>query len=228
MYQHPGTRSKYLGGTSMFSILSQKRCSKCGEVKSLDEFPRSKNRKDGHHSWCKTCHAKNTRAWQVANPQKVSGYIKKWVSLHPDKMAEKHRKTWLREKEKNVADPDYARKRRERNKTYSERHPGEWAKRSKLYREAHPEKRAEWNRNRRALKKNSSGRFTSAEFTSLKELYQYTCLCCGKREPEIKLTPDHILPLSKGGSNTIDNIQPLCLLCNLKKGTKHIDYRGKR
>lgn len=34
--------------------------------------------------------------------------------------------------------------------------------------------------------------------------------------PEI----DHIIPLSKGGSHTYDNIQLLCRMCNIKKGSK--------
>jgi hypothetical protein len=31
--------------------------------------------------------------------------------------------------------------------------------------------------------------------------------------------------LSKGGTNYIDNIQPLCLTCNLRKARTIIDYR---
>ena len=40
-----------------------------------------------------------------------------------------------------------------------------------------------------------------------------------------KLTVDHIVPVSLGGKNTIDNLQPLCLTCNSKKHNKIIDYR---
>jgi hypothetical protein len=33
-----------------------KRCPDCGGWKTLDEFPRNKNSKDGRHSYCKPCH----------------------------------------------------------------------------------------------------------------------------------------------------------------------------
>lgn len=44
-----------------------------------------------------------------------------------------------------------------------------------------------------------------------------TCLECGAMEG---LTIDHIVPVSAGGGNEIDNLQTLCMPCNIKKGVK--------
>lgn len=77
---------------------------------------------------------------------------------------------------------------------------------------------------RRARITQVGGSFTLGEWTNLKAQYNWTCPDCLKKEPEIKLTIDHIVPVSKGGSNNIENIQPLCGSCNSKKGTKIIHF----
>lgn len=80
---------------------------------------------------------------------------------------------------------------------------------------------------RRSLLKSSLGNFTLKEFSALKIKLKNYCLCCGLSEGEIRLVPDHVVPISKGGDNSILNIQPLCDTCNKIKGAKHIDYRTK-
>lgn len=81
-----------------------------------------------------------------------------------------------------------------------------------------------YTQRRRARKFNNGGSHTYGEWELLKKQYNYTCPCCKKSEPEIKLTEDHIIPLSKGGSDLIENIQPLCNKCNSKKNSKIIKF----
>ena len=44
---------------------------------------------------------------------------------------------------------------------------------------------------------------------------RFACQYCGNRE---ELTFDHLLPLSRGGRTTWDNVVAACAICNLKKG----------
>lgn len=75
-----------------------------------------------------------------------------------------------------------------------------------------------------ARKAGAKGSHTMAEWIKLKELYDNTCPACKQAEPTIKLTEDHVVPLSRGGSDYIENIQPLCGSCNSRKGTQVIQY----
>lgn len=43
------------------------------------------------------------------------------------------------------------------------------------------------------------------------------CAKCGRKEPEVKLSPDHRIPRSRGGSGDDLNWQPLCHSCNILK-----------
>ncbi len=48
------------------------------------------------------------------------------------------------------------------------------------------------------------------------------CLKCGEQNA---LTMDHVVPESKGGKFTLQNLQTLCVWCNEEKADKTIDYR---
>ena len=87
---------------------------------------------------------------------------------------------------------------------------------------AHPERRIVSNHKRRAREAGNGGSFSLRQWFALCSVYNHRCLCCGKIK---KLTADHVVPVSKGGSSNISNIQPLCKSCNSSKGTKTTDYR---
>jgi 5-methylcytosine-specific restriction endonuclease McrA len=90
------------------------------------------------------------------------------------------------------------------------------------WRHANPEAAKAKSGRRRARKLSAPGNFTAQEFSEMCRSFGQVCLSCGEKK---KLTADHVVPLSRGGSNYIANIQPLCLSCNDKKGTRTIDYR---
>jgi len=49
------------------------------------------------------------------------------------------------------------------------------------------------------------------------------CVKCGNKEDLVK---DHITPIYQGGSDGLDNLQPLCRKCNASKGADSTDYRS--
>jgi HNH endonuclease len=96
---------------------------------------------------------------------------------------------------------------------------------SKKYCREHPEKYAAYRSKRRAARTKAGGSYTSEQWEALCKKYNYRCLCCGKKK---KLTPDHVIPIAKGGSSNIGNIQPLCKPCNCRKRTGTTDFRKIR
>lgn len=99
---------------------------------------------------------------------------------------------------------------------------------SKRYYEKNKPKFANNVIKRRAMERGVSGSHSVVEWETLKAQYNWTCPCCHKFEPEIKLSVDHIIPLIRGGSNNIENIQPLCRSCNCKKNDRLIPkYNSK-
>src|SRR3990167_2126603 len=82
-----------------------------------------------------------------------------------------------------------------------------------------------FNRQRRVIKLGNGGAHTQGEWEILKAQYNWTCLACKKVETEITLTVDHVIPLSRGGSDNIENVQPLCRSCNAKKHTNITNYK---
>lgn len=77
-------------------------------------------------------------------------------------------------------------------------------------------------RDERKLK--NGGDLTAEQFGYMKRIFYNSCTKCGKKQSY--LAADHIIPVSKGGPTTWENIQPLCRSCNSKKGDREsIDYR---
>jgi hypothetical protein len=83
------------------------------------------------------------------------------------------------------------------------------------------------NLNDRARKVGQFDQLTTQDIDALIAFYDFTCLVpgCGVKPAS---SVDHVKPLSKGGTNTFDNLQLLCVNHNKAKGDEEIDYRKGR
>ena len=92
---------------------------------------------------------------------------------------------------------------------------------NRAWRLANPERVNLISRLKKQRRRNA-GVLTAADWQAVLDLYGTDCLACGSDAPP---TIDHVIPIIRGGSNTSDNVQPLCRDCNTRKGTNIADYR---
>jgi 5-methylcytosine-specific restriction endonuclease McrA len=240
LYHQPGIRStSYKEILTMGSIphfpqpenQDVKPCTKCGELKSLSEYYVKKRNTGQLFSWCKTCHSdlrlakyyqerpepkplltleeKKARkaAYRAANSERRKAYNVAYREAHAEKV--KVSNATYRAVNKEILP--------ERQKAWRKANPERARKIQQVSRQAHKDTINALTHNRRARIKGNGGSYTVAEWQALKATFDHRCLMCNRQEPEIKLTVDHVMPISEGGSNTIDNLQPLCKSCSSKK-----------
>ena len=65
------------------------------------------------------------------------------------------------------------------------------------------------------------GTHTKEQWEEMREFFG-ECMICNDTNDIVK---DHIIPIYQGGSDGIDNLQPLCRKCNCSKGADNKDYR---
>lgn len=65
--------------------------------------------------------------------------------------------------------------------------------------------------------------YTRNEWEATKKFWNYRCCYCGKKGKGKFLTKEHILPTSKGGLTTRNNIVPACSHCNTLKGNEGLE-----
>ena len=171
--------------------------------------------------YCKKYYYKNIERIEKRNKEYNKNHRlerKQYRDKHKEEFKIYNKKYYREHKERiDFLSKEHRKKHKEQYKLWQK----QWTERNRTYKNF-------LNLRRRIIKLNTEGSHTFDEWDKLKAQYNYICPCCGEKEPfkgKFKsLTEDHIIPLSKGGSDYIENIQPLCMHCNIKKHTKVIKY----
>jgi 5-methylcytosine-specific restriction endonuclease McrA len=133
------------------------------------------------------------RAWMKANPESNRANVKQWRKKYP------------------------AKRNAQTAKHYAA-NSGRIKARDRAYGKAHPEiGRASANR-RRVRLRGCGGEHTVELINDLFRLQKGKCSNC--KTVLAKYEVDHVMPLIRGGSDDISNLQLLCVRCNRSKGTR--------
>jgi hypothetical protein len=106
-------------------------------------------------------------------------------------------------------------KARARAKKWWDEHPDKRKLVVARYEASNPELKQARKARYRGRLLNAEGAFTHEEWEARKVQFGNRCAYCGRKTK--RLTPDHYIPLSKGGTNFIDNIIPSCERYNRHK-----------
>ena len=201
-------------------------CKACGKGKPLEEFHISRLNCFGRKTICKECVSRSVAARDYSSAPvpvfKVCG------SCQQQKPAAEFNRN---RRQRDGLSPHCRECQRVHHRKHYERHKARVLSKTAEWRERHPDKPYEYKSRHRARLAGCEGEFTAEEWAELKRRFRYRCVRCGAFEGSLwapQLSPDHIVPLSRGGKNTIENIQPLCLPCNRWKRSKIIDFRQRR
>jgi 5-methylcytosine-specific restriction endonuclease McrA len=206
------------------------KCTVCKLEKNSVLFHNNKKRKTGKSARCKQC----ISDYQIQNKEKISKKRAEWQKANPDKVKE-YTKKYLENKRagsgilpkvKKTAEEQKAQKLRRQSK-YRDANKEKISLYKKEYYKNNLEKKRLANYRRRAMKANN-GHEPYTEKQVL-DFYGTDCHIClspidlnasrvsGIGNWEMGLHLDHVIELSMGGPDALNNVKPAHALCNLKK-----------
>ena len=187
-----------------------KTCTKCGVEKSLTQFNKDKNNKDGKTYYCKECAKLKSKLNYSKN--RITRIIKQkaYNKVHREKITERQR----------GYSKTYREKIAEYNREYGKTHKAEIGRQKKDYSALNRGKINAIAAKRHTQKLQATTDWS--EYSEIRKLYERAA---EMRAEGQDVHVDHIVPLQSKivcGLHVIANLQILGAVENIKKGNKHV------
>lgn len=197
----------------IYAPIPEKKCRFCKEVKCILDFYRNKGYPDGRSHQCKVCQNAYNKKYAEDHPEQARQIKQNYKRRNPQKIKAYNHARYLRIK------PDYNAARRQRYATQTRERE---VTLGKAYRETPKGQgvRRDAARNRRARKLAAEGKHTFGQELEQLARQKNKCYYCGKKLKDEKWHADHVVPLSRNGSDDIANIVIACPKCNQRKNDK--------
>ena len=165
--------------------------------------------KDGKQPQCKQCAIEGMKNYRSQNIGRSSACARNYYWNNREKIAAKY---LLNKAQAN----EYARK-------YQAENADKILEVRRKHRSENPDQYAAYGRARRARERGADGSHTAEDVRKILENQKNLCAACTKKlimSGSGKYQVDHVVPLSKGGSDWPHNLQILCPSCNHRKHAK--------
>jgi 5-methylcytosine-specific restriction endonuclease McrA len=157
--------------------------------------------------------------WQKQNPERAKAARLQYYYNHPDRVAEQRKK--FKQQNPNYSKDWYIKNRErisEQGQAYYEANKERVRQRHRSWYAKNRDRHAVHWRKRRALKKGAT--IGVVDYTAIRERDRGLCYLCGEAVDPADLHFEHVIPLSRGGSHSMENIRVSHAACNWRKGTK--------
>lgn len=205
-------------------------CAGCGEIKpaTLEYFGKNSNSQSGLYGKCKRCMNGYNRQARRSNPNLLAKERERhirWRKANLERIAFLRRR-WCATRQDKASRRAYALQYRRTHAAYYREKHRAWRKTERYrvyitqYRQREDVK-LRWRRDshiRRARYLAAPGRFTEQDIQLKLRSQKSKCYYCQKPLREYHI--DHVVPLSRGGSNWPDNLVVACPTCNMSKHDK--------
>lgn len=173
----------------------------------MGDFAKCSKTRDGKQRWCRACFQAKNQEWRDKHGARIADYNRRYKDENREAIQAQR--------------VIYRRNNREKRAAYK-----------REYRRKYPEQHREEVRRR-----NSRIRSVESEEYTTRQVFERDsgiCYLCGELlfldvpHPERSFASiDHVVPISRGGADTLDNVRIACLSCNLRKNDKTVEeYLG--